>query len=130
MAVGSLTNHYPVFATQGDGYFFTCKFETNNTSAPDGVVPSTDGFAVARTGVGDFTITFDEDKKPYDVWFATAQAEEDDAGLEVKVTGYTRATGVLTLTVYDESTGTAAAADTTDKTIAVLALCTRSAEGL
>lgn len=126
----NLRSWFPAFATTGDLVTSVIRFETNGTSAPDGVVPASAGFAVARADVGDFTITWDEDKKPQDVLACIGYAEEDDAGLEVKWTGYTLATGVGTLTVYDETTGTAAAADTTDKTIVLVLFYKRTDDGV
>lgn len=135
MAVGSLTNLYPLFATQGDLYIFTCKFDTNTTSAPDGVEPSTDGFTVAYNGAGgSFTVTFDEDKKPQDVLFATADILGDEAALRARVVSYTLSTGVLLLQLFTEDGTSGVHADSAtslnDKTVQVFALCTRSDTGI
>ena len=128
MAVGSLTNHYPLRATQGDLYVFVCSFDTNSTSAPDGVDPASAGFTVARASAGVFTITFDEDKKPWEV-LTCLPTVVNDPTLAVQYTSYVRSTGVLTVTHYADD-GTPAAADSNNKTIKVLALCTRNTDGI
>lgn len=115
---------------KGQPYMFFVEFDTNNTSAPDGVNP-TQGITVARAGVGDFTITFDEEYKPRVVHCGWVCIEADNAELHGKVTGYTDSTGVVTLTIYDDSAvaGTEAPADTTDIRVQVLLLCNSSELG-
>jgi hypothetical protein len=124
----NLVNHKPIRSARLGEYLIAFTFETNNTSAPDGLSPAIDGITLARSGVGDYTITFDEDKKPYAVHFCMADFVEDAPGWHVKYTGYTQSTGVLTLTATDEdnTSGIEAAADSTDQTIQVLILATRS----
>jgi hypothetical protein len=105
------------------------KFESNSTSAPDGLVPNYgDDVKIARTGTGTFTVTFIGSKKPF--WAAVkCYHEEDDADLKVVTSGYVQSTGVVTLKTYTNSGGTWSAADTTDKTIVVELYCTQSSEG-
>lgn len=128
MAVGSLTNPYPLKATQGDLYVFVCSFDTNNTSDPDGVDPADAGYTVARPSAGVFTITFDGDKKPLAVLYCKPTVINDPT-LDVQYTSYVASTGVLTVTHYADD-GTPAAGDSTDKTIQVFALCTRNSDGI
>lgn len=127
----NLRSWFPAYATTGDLAIAVVRFETNNTSDPDGVVPANAGYTIARAGVGDFTITWDEDKKPQDILAGLCYAEEDDAELKVHYTGYTLSTGVATVTVYDDPTaGTQEADDTTDKTIVCVFLYKRTDDGV
>lgn len=106
-------------------------FDTNNTSAPDGVVHPAPGITVtvARADVGDFTITLPAGSRPKELLFGAVTILGDEARLHGKVTGYTAATGVVTLTIYEEQddgadtdpdNGISVAADTTDKSVRVL----------
>lgn len=118
----------PMKGNRVNPYLIEISFESNNTSAPDGVSPDYGSdLAVARTGTGTFTITFAGTKKPYRAK-VLCFTEDDDANLFVKGS-YVHSTGVVTLKTYVNSGGTIAAADTTDKTICVWLLCTDSSEG-
>lgn len=118
----------PVKGNRVNPYFIELSFETNSTSAPDGVSPNYGSdLAVARTGVGTFTVTFAGRKKPFRCK-VLAFHEDDDADLFVRGS-YVQSTGVLTLKTYVNSAGTIAAADTNNKTIALLLYCTDSSEG-
>lgn len=122
-----LVDNNPFKAQGVDDYLVDLQFDTNGTSAPDGLAPDHgDDLKVARTGVGTFTLTFAGPKKPLRVR-AVVQALEDDANLFCKVTSYVSSTGVVTLKTYVNSAGTIAAADTTDKTIQVFLFCTKAA---
>lgn len=122
----NLVNHKPVRSARLAEYFVCLEFDTNNTSAPDGLSPALSGVTLGRTGVGDLTVTFAESDKPLAVHFASVQIEGDEKDMFAKVTGYTPATGVLTLTTYTNSAGTISPADTTDKKLKLLLVCTRS----
>lgn len=100
MPLHDLKAHNPLRVTaNGDWYVLPIKFDTNNTSAPDGVDPGT-GITVARADVGDYTITFNEAVKPTVVRVLGAEVIGDEAELDCKVTGYTASTGVLTISAY------------------------------
>lgn len=120
----------PLKATRNNQYIFTLQFETNNTDAPDGLSPAygTDVVTLDQTATGTYTITFAEQVKPAAVHYCAADFVEDLPGWSVKFIGYVASTGVLTLIAYDEdnTSGVQAAADSTDKTIQVFAVCTRS----
>lgn len=126
-----MINHKPLRSTRGEQYLFTLQFETNSTSAPDGLSPAygTDVLSIDQTATGKYEITFQESKKPYAVHACFADFVEDLPGWSVKFVSYDQETGVLVLMAYDEdnTSGVAAAADSTDKTIQLLAVCTRSA---
>lgn len=113
---------YPLRTGRPESYILILEFETNSTSAPDGLVPNVTGVTLGRTGVGDLTVTFAEDVKPNQVLFCEPSVVEDDPDLNAKYTGYTKATGVLTLTTYDGGV----AADTDDQTVQLLIVATRS----
>lgn len=115
----------PVRSTRGEQYIFTCQFETNATSAPDGVDPEHPEYTVARSGTGTYTITFAEKSRPLEMHYGHAVFAETDAGNRARVSSYVPSTGVLTVQVhlYD---GTPATDDTTDKTIQVFCVFTRS----
>lgn len=108
-------------------YLFCLRFDTNNTSAPDGITPTYNGIAVARADVGDFTITFSGDTIPDDNDFIVGGTSVlgDEPGFDTRLTGYS--SGVLSLSMYDEdnTSGIEAVADTTDKTVMVWAVFTR-----
>jgi hypothetical protein len=110
-------------------YKLVMKFETNNTSDPDGLVPNYgNDVLIERSGTGTITITFIGSKKPF--WVAVnCYHEEDDADLKVVSSGYVQDTGVVTLKTYTNSGGTWTAADTTDETVVVELYCTQSSEG-
>lgn len=124
----SLLRHKPLRAIEGNAYVFTCKFDTNSTSDPDGVSPDLDGYTVARSSAGVFTITFDGDQKPLELLFASAEVL-GDVTLAAQVQSYTPSTGVLLVHHYSDD-GTPAVADTDDKTIQVLAVFTRKDDGI
>ncbi len=125
-----MIKHKPLRATRNDEYIFTLQFETNNTDAPDGLVPAygTDVLAIDQTATGTYTITFAESKKPYALHYAQASFLEDMPGWSINVVSYVQSTGVLTLKAYDEdnTSGVAAAADSTDKTVQLFCVFTRS----
>lgn len=127
--MGSLTR--AGLSTRNADYDFTLLFETNSTSAPDGLVPAytSSDLVIDQTATGTYTITFAAGKRPGVLLHGTADFMEDLPGWSVKVTGYDPATGVLTLIAYDEddTSGIAAAADSTDKTIQVRCLFSRNA---
>lgn len=112
----------------GDLVLYILRFESNNTSAPDGAVPS-GSVTLARSGTGDYTITFDEGVKPAQIHAGFCYVEEDDATLRANYTGYTASTGVALVSVYsDPDTGTGgqpAPADSTDKTVVCMFVCNR-----
>ena len=128
IVTGNLRSHFPFRSGRMNEFLLCFDFETNSTSAPDGLSPAIDGITLGRTGVGDLTVTFAEDKKPYAVHACIPSIVEEQAGYHVKYTGYTLSTGVLTMTVYDEddTSGIQAPADTTDFTIQVVLVATRS----
>lgn len=105
-------------------------FETNNTDAPDGLDPAygSDVMVLDQTATGTYTITFNERVKPAAVHYCKADFAEDMPGFDIKYVGYVASTGVLTLKAYDEdnTSGVMAAADSTDKTVQVLLVYTRS----
>ncbi len=98
----SLLGQFPLKSTRLEQYLFTCKFDTNDTSAPDGVDPSNAGFAVARTGVNQYTLTFDAMRKPKKLNFGACAILGDLPGISAKVVSYTESTGVLVIRLYDE----------------------------
>lgn len=108
----------------------TFQFETNNTDAPDGLSPAygTDVMTLDQTATGTYTITFNARVKPADVHYCKADFVEDMPGWDIKFISYVASTGVLTLMAYDEddTSGVQAAADTTDKTVQVFIVYTRS----
>lgn len=119
---------YPCRVNLGDAYFWAFSFDSNSTSAPDGLLVDNGEVTVARADTGDYTVTFNSDVKPYALLWGDASIRGDEAELDAKVTGYTQSTGVLTLTVYDEddTSGISAAADSTDKKVQILCLFSRS----
>lgn len=132
MASGlNLRNHYPLRSSRMEQYLFTFKFDTNNTSAPDGLDPANSDLVVARADVGDYTITFPADKKPLAMNYGDASILGNEAELDAKVTGYNASTGVLSISVYDEddTSGISASADSTDKSVQVFCVFTRSRQG-
>lgn len=91
----------PALKTVREGqYLFACKFDTNSTSAPDGADPSHSDVAVARTGVGIFTVTLGDDP-PTEYQGAAAAVLGDEPGLDARVVSY--ASGVLTVHVYERT---------------------------
>lgn len=106
-------------------YLMVVQFESNNTSAPDGLDPS-DGFTTSYSDVGDVNIIFDEDVKPREVLFADCQIAENDGDIFVKCGDYVASTGTLPLYLYTNSGGTISSADTTDKTYKLLMVCSDS----
>lgn len=119
---------YPVRGNRPEMEVIVLAFETNGTSAPDGLDPNVTGVALGRTGVGDLTVTFAEDIKPNKVLACIPSVVEDTPQMEVKYTGYTKSTGVLTLTTYDEddTSGIQTQADSTNQTISLVIFATRS----
>lgn len=92
----------PFLKTTREGqYLFCVRFDTNNTSAPDGVNPSSGDIVVARTGVGVYTITFAADERPTEFHGAVAglvEALASDGGFFARPVSYSA--GVLTVNVY------------------------------
>lgn len=112
-----------------DAYWLEFRMETNGSSDPDGLDPDYNEVSITRTGTGAYKLVFDEDAKPYAASVLTFH-EEDDADLNVVNTGYTRSSGEVVFKTYTNSTGTWSAADTTDKTLVIWMLCTRSTQGV
>lgn len=130
------SGRYELKCSDGACWSWFGKFDTNGTSAPDGVMHSDDGAVVARTGAGTFTVTFPS-PVPYALVWADASILGDEANLHAKAVSYVQATGVLTIKVYqqaddgadtDPDNGLSAAADTTDKTVQVHCVFSRLAE--
>lgn len=98
-------------------------FESASTSTPDGVDPS-GNVTLARTGVGDLTITFDAHVKPKAVLWGGVNIAENNATTDCKVGAYTASTGVLPLYMYTENgtSGISASADTNNLTYQCLFL--------
>ena len=121
----------------GDLYDFILKFDTvTGTADPDGVNPdlSTDDEVVVAhqgTNAGEYTITFAEHVKPYEMLWGDASILGDQAQLDAKVVSYTQSTGVLLVKVYDEddTSGISAAANSNDVTVQVRCVFTRSGGG-
>lgn len=111
----------------GDTYFYFVEFEANDTSAPDGVLPS-GGVTLGRDNVGDLTITFDEAIKPKNVMMAIPVIAENNAVGRIKCADYVPSTGVLPVHTYadDGTSGVPASDDFDDVTIRVLILCNDS----
>ena len=126
----NLRGPYPLTAVTGDCFVYCVQFETNSTSAPDGIVQDNDGVTIDQTATGTYTITFPSNRKPQELLFCKADFLEDMAGWDIKCTGYNASTGVLTLIAYDEdnTSGVMAAADSTDKTVQVFAVFCRKSE--
>jgi hypothetical protein len=122
------TGDFPVKCNRPEAYMLILQFETADTAAPDGLDPSVTGVTLGRTGVGDLTVTFAEDIKPNKVLACFADFVEDDPENHVKYTGYTKATGVLTLTTYSDLivAGTEAADDLNNQTVQLVIWATRS----
>ncbi len=78
-------------------HLFTLTFDTNGTSAPDGVNPSSADAAVARSGVGTYTVTFPAAMTAQRLDYAAAGIIGNEPSLKAKVVSYTA--GVLTLQV-------------------------------
>lgn len=99
-------------------FLYANSFDTNGTSPPDGL-DMADGVTVARTGVGDYTVTFPADKRPKKMLYGDASFRGNQAELDAKVVSYTPSTGVLLLAAYDEddTSGISASADSTDRKI-------------
>lgn len=109
----------------GDLYLYVLRFETNDTSAPDGAEPS-GSVTLGRSDVGDLTVTFDESVKPKVVHACWPMIEENSADDFIKPGGYTASSGVYALHLYTNSSGTIASADTDDQTIVCVMLCNKS----
>lgn len=120
----------PLRSARSEQAILCFTFETNDTSAPDGLSPAygTDVMTLDQTATGTYTITFNARVKPAAVHYCTADFLEDMPGWSLKCTGYNASTGVLTLLAYDEddTSGIQAAADSTDKTVQVFMVYTRS----
>jgi hypothetical protein len=121
----NLRGPFPLMSVTSDCFVYCVQFETNNASAPDGIVQASDGVTIALADTGDFTLTFPSNNKPQALVAGFATYIEDEANLFCKVTGYTASTGVLTVTSYTNSAGTIAAANTTDKTLCVFCIFSR-----
>lgn len=95
-------------------------FDTNNTSAPDGIRGS--GFTVTRTGVGVFRVAL-ANPPDYYTQFDHYECDIHAQGYSAKVTAEDsddRTYGpYIVITTYDDeaSAGAGAAADTTDKKV-------------
>lgn len=130
MASVRLRGQYPVRSTRLETYLFTQQFTVDGTSDPDGLDPTGTDIAVARTGVGDFTITFPGTKKPLAVHYASCVVIANDATHTAKCGAYVPSTGVLPVHLYEEdgTSGISASAETNadDMVLQVFAVCTRS----
>lgn len=113
----------------GKLWLYTFQFESANTSAPDGLVPSSGGVTMARADEGDLTATFDARVKPKVVHWGGISIVENDADVFAKVGAYTESTGVLLIYLYTNSGGTISSADTNNLTYQVLLLCNASTAG-
>lgn len=121
-----LVNNNPLRCQGVDDYVVDGQFDTNNTGVPDGLAPNHGSdLAIARTGVGVFTLTFAGAKKPLRARLL-AQVLGDEPNLRAVPVSYVPSTGVATIKVYSNSAGTWTAADTTDKTIQYVLLCSRA----
>jgi len=111
----------------GNIYLYVVRFESNDTSAPDGAAPS-GSVTLAYADVGDYTLTFDAGIKPKVIHAAWGYFEENDPTLHCRFTGYTASTGVALLMSYEEdgTSGISASADSDDKTLVFCFLCNRS----
>lgn len=126
----NLNNTKPIKSARHEQAILCFTFETNNTDAPDGLDPSigTDVLAIDQTATGTYTITFTPLYRPAAVHYCAADFVEDLPGWSLKFVSYDASTGVLTLKAYDEdnTSGIQAAADSTDKTVQVFLVYTRS----
>lgn len=120
----------PIRSARSEQAILCFTFETNGTSAPDGLDPAygTDVMTLDETAVGTYTITFNARCKPAAVHYCDPSFVEDLPGWDVKYISYVASTGVLTIKAFDEddTSGVAAAATSTDKTIQVFMVYTRS----
>ena len=107
--------HFPMRGRASELVYLSGTFETNSTSAPDGVTG--DISSVTRSGVGDYTVTWKNSYKQLD--FQAAFIEEDDPDLHAKATGGAITSGTTTVTVYSgaETAADAEAAYTTGVTV-------------
>ena len=125
-----MINTKPLKSARSEQAILCFQFETNGTSAPDGLSPAygTDVMTLDETATGTYTITFAEKCKPVAVHYCKPDFVEDMPGWDVKYISYVASTGVLTIKAYDEddTSGVAAAATSTDKTIQVFLVYTRS----
>jgi len=125
-----MINTRPIKSARSEQAILAFQFETNNTDAPDGLDPAygTDVMTLDQAATGVYTITFNAKCKPAAVHFCKADFVEDMPGWDIKFISYAASTGVLTLKVYDEdnTSGVMAAADSTDKTVQVFMIYTRS----
>lgn len=128
---------YDVKCSDGGCYDFIAKFDTNDTSAPDGIMHDDDGVVYAYVATGRISITFPAVDKPQEVLHVDATVWGANPRLKCYPVSYTQATGVLLLEVSQEQddgadtdpdNGISVAAATNNVTISVRALCSRLAE--
>ena len=126
--MSDLVNHAPLRSTKPERYVWIVNFDTADTAAPDGISPTLDGQTIARTGVGVFTVTFAQSKRPVALDAGFADILGDEADLHCKVVSYVPSTGVLTVHQYKEdgTSGIHALGDSDNKTIQVVCYFTRS----
>lgn len=105
--------NHPVKTLRADTLMIAGRFAPAGTGTP--TIPDSGknrGWSVARTDVGDFTITFAD----FD-WLAlesfVAYVRQSDGSTPTVVTGgdWDNSAGTMKLTIYEESAGTLAAAD-------------------
>jgi hypothetical protein len=109
-------------------YVLVVEMEISTTTITSTDPVNAKEFTVAHAGTtGDYTITFNEDLKPRNVWAGFVAIEEDLPEESALWTGYTRSTGVGTFSFYDEddTSGIATQADFTGTAKLVL-LCSNS----
>ena len=101
------------------------RFDTNGSSAPDGITPVIAGVTIARASQCVFTVTFSP--APPTLVSGKAYVVGDKPGIEAKFISY--AAGVITINLYDEddTSGVSAlgASDLDNVTIAVECVFTR-----
>lgn len=90
----------------GNHELWSCRFNTNNTSNPDGLVVSSGNASdvtVARSAAGTFTLTFAAGKRPKSLDKVWADVTGSNGDLSVRAVSYAPSTGVLTLKVYQRA---------------------------
>lgn len=89
---------YPLKSAGRNEFFMGGRFDTNTTSAPDGVAPVRAGVTVAYSATGTYTVTISP--APAACIAADAAVWGAKAGISMRVISYSA--GVITLTMYDE----------------------------
>lgn len=136
MAKVKLLNPNPLRCAVGvDVYLWIGGFDTNATSAPDGIDYDDGETTYAYGGSGGlFNITFPADKAPYELLAGHVIIPGSNPGISGRVVSYTASTGVLVIQLYDEdnTSGIEGALANTSDGLAVKVVCwfTKSSEGL